>query len=83
MRFHVTRKRRYKNNINNRIDDNRNIKHSVEKSFSGFCVGGANIFDETFMFELHISTALKSYSNWRIKTFISRDDHYDAKQKRP
>jgi hypothetical protein len=30
--------------------------------------------DETFMLEMHISSTLKSYSNWRIKTFISRDD---------
>lgn len=57
-------------------------KSFSERFFIFSCVGGANIFDETFMLEMHISTTLKSYSNWRIKTFISRDDHDDAKQKR-
>lgn len=42
---------------------------------------GANSFgrvDETFMFEVHISTEVKIYSNWRLETFISGDDHDDV-----
>lgn len=27
------------------------------------------------MFEVHISTEVKIYSNWRLETFISGDDH--------
>lgn len=72
MRFHACspKKRRNKNNINNRIDDNRNIKH-LGGEISHFCVGGCEHFaEETFMFEMHISTEVKIYSNWRIKTFI-------------
>lgn len=74
--------RRNKNNINNRIDDKRNIKHS-RRNLLRVCVGGANTsLDENFMFELHISTVVKIYSNWHIKTFISSlGDHDDAKQK--
>ena len=82
MRFHVTPKRRNKNNINNRIDDNRNVKHLEKKFFFTLLRWRREqFFDETFMFEVHISTTLKIYSNWRIKTFISHGDHDDAKQK--
>lgn len=80
MRFHVTRKRRNKNNINNRIDDNRNVKHLKKLTFA-LAERRGEFFDEVFMFEVHISTTLKIYSNWHIKTFIPRGDHDDAKQK--
>lgn len=59
-----------------------NIQWKIFSESFFLCVGGANIFDETFMLEMHISTTLKSYSNWRLKTFIPRDDRIDAKQKR-